>query len=711
MRSELLFSEESYKDVFYQLLELSEVGMMLLDDKGNIHFSNAIASELLGYGKGKLNGRKVFELEEGLNYMNYQKRWTQAKENIEYWEVIWTTKSGNRKKLKIIGQPLKELSNNYALWKVMLPEEKEQLATLLEDLEIGAWQWNLVNGQFFYTPSFLNLLELNASDLPAPKRLNIVSVLKECMDIADFRILVSHVKQAQVNRVPFHQTFSLGNKVSVKKELSLEGRPVIESGIVSKVRGSLIRSFQSQKKEGLAQLSLDRADALICWIAPDCSLVYVNQAICNILGYKQEEMLHRMKITDIDAEHTEKQWEGIWERAHQDHSIYIESTFKNAKKRVFPVECFLNYLDEGGQKLISLSARDITKRRQKEAKQQMSVLEAKSLNQQLEAENIYLREEITADYQFEKIVTRSNRYKNVLKKIEQVAPTDATVLIMGETGTGKELLAHAIHNLSKRRDRNMVKVNCAVLSEELINSELFGHEKGAFTGAVSRKIGRFELAHKGTLLLDEIGEISLKTQTKLLRVLQEGEFERVGGVETIKTDVRIITATNRALKEMVDRKEFREDLYYRLQVFPIQNLPLRERSEDIPLLVHHFMNEFTKKHRKQLQGIKSSDMYLLQQYDFPGNIRELMNIIEQAVVISQGDHLDLSYWEPVIQKGLKNQEGEFFTLKEIQRRHILDALNKTKWKVTGKNSAAELLGLNGQTLFSKMRKLGIKREA
>jgi len=709
MTNKLPFSLEDYTKLFNQLLEFAGFGLIGVDKQGTIKFANSDIAELLGYEQEELAGRKVFELEQGLNLIAYRDRWSAMKEQPESRKVIWTTKSGYRRKLKISGQVFDRLSTPLVCWKVSMPGSSTGIASIAEQLEIGIWQWDLVNGQFVFSDNFLFLLELNETDLPESKQLNIVSVLKACMGVSDFKLLVNNIKQAQAIKASFQQNFTLDNADSKRLQLALLGEPVQEGGMVSKIRGLLIPSFQSQKESGLARQVLDQSDAMICWIAPDCSLIYVNQSICDRLGFKREEMLHKMEVTDIDAEHTRKQWEDIWDRVSVEQTIQIESTFKTSQERVFPVEYFLNYLDTGKEKLISLSARNITERRQKEAKLQMSMLEVKTLSEQLEAENIYLKEEASADYNFENILTRSPEYKKVLKKVEQVAPTDATVMIMGETGTGKELLAHAIHNLSPRKGRSMVKVNCAALSEELMLSELFGHEKGAFTGAVSRKIGRFELADKSTLLLDEIGEISMETQTKLLRVLQEGEFERVGGLETIYADVRIVAATNRDLKKMVKEKEFREDLYYRLQVFPIRNLPLRERREDIPLLVQHFMEVFSKKHRKKLHKVRSTDMKSLQQHDFPGNIRELMNIIEQAVVISQHETLDLSYWEPMKHRGIRGEAEVFPTLEEIQRQHILDALNKAKWKVTGDNGAAEMLGLKGQTLFSKMRKLGIKR--
>jgi transcriptional regulator with GAF, ATPase, and Fis domain len=294
----------------------------------------------------------------------------------------------------------------------------------------------------------------------------------------------------------------------------------------------------------------------------------------------------------------------------------------------------------------------------------------------------------------------------VLRSVEQVASTDSTVLILGETGTGKELLARAIHSISNRADRPLVKVNCATLPENLIESELFGHEKGAFTGATSRKIGRFELAQDGTIFLDEIGELPLSLQTKLLRVLQEGEFERLGDPKTFKVDVRVIAATNRILEKEIEEGSFRKDLFYRLNVFPIKIPPLRERREDIPLLVKHFLKKYNTKVGKELQLISKEMMERLQSYDWPGNVRELENIIERAVVTSTGKKLLIGNW---LTHSSAQTSSKILPLEEMEKRYIIDILEMTEWKVSGEKGAAKILDINPQTLVSRMKKLGIQK--
>jgi formate hydrogenlyase transcriptional activator len=330
--------------------------------------------------------------------------------------------------------------------------------------------------------------------------------------------------------------------------------------------------------------------------------------------------------------------------------------------------------------------------------------EIEQLRDRLQRENIYLRDEIKLEHNFEEIVGQSDALKYVLFKVEQVAPTDATALILGETGTGKELVARAIHNASSRRDRPLVKVNCATLPSNLIESELFGHEKGAFTGAQIKQIGRFELADGGTLFLDEIGDLPLDLQVKLLRVLQDGEFERLGSSRTIKSDVRIIAATNRNLKEEVRNGRFREDLWYRLNVFPITVPPLRQRKEDIPLLVKSFVNKFSTKMGKKITAIAPKDTEVLQNYSWPGNVRELENVIERAVIVSRGPTLCVE-----VPKTSENSIDGKQTLEEIEREHVTRVLEASGWKIEGKGGAAQILGLNPGTLRSRMKKLGIKR--
>ena len=338
----------------------------------------------------------------------------------------------------------------------------------------------------------------------------------------------------------------------------------------------------------------------------------------------------------------------------------------------------------------------------------MAYQEISSLKDKLAKEKLYLEEEIQTAYNFKEIVGDSRALKLVLKEVQTVAATDSTVLILGETGSGKELVARALHNLSDRRERTFVKLNCAAIPTGLLESELFGHEKGAFTGAIATKIGRFELADRGTLFLDEVGEIPLELQVKLLRVLQEQEFERLGSSKTIRVNVRIIAATNCDLARMVEEQRFRSDLYYRIKVFPITVPALRDRVDDIPLLVRHFAQKFSLRMKKRIETVSSEAMKALQAYHWPGNVRELENFIERAVILTQGSDLFVSLGEleeiPAHTMSVKTA-----TLEQTEREHILHILRESGWVIGGPGGAAARLGMKRTTLQSKMQKLGISR--
>jgi formate hydrogenlyase transcriptional activator len=381
-----------------------------------------------------------------------------------------------------------------------------------------------------------------------------------------------------------------------------------------------------------------------------------------------------------------KQVEDALQKAHDKLELHVQERTED--------------LVEANQQLL----REIEERKKAEESLREALKEVKELKDQLRDENLYLREEINLIHSHKDIVGNSEAIQIVLKQIEQVAPTDSTVLIQGETGTGKELLAHAIHNLSARKARLMIKVNCAALPPTLIESELFGREKGAFTGALSKQIGRFELADASTIFLDEIDALPLELQAKLLRVLESGEFERLGSPRTVKVDVRIISATNRDLARVVSEGGFREDLYYRLNVFQIIVPPLRERREDILPLIWSFVQEFSKRMGKRIETIPQKCVAALQAYPWPGNVRELRNITERAMIITTGPVLHLD-----VPKIAQSGADQFVTLEEAEKQHIIEALKTTGWRVSGKGGAAEVLGINPKTLESKMQRLGIQR--
>ncbi|MGD9302418.1 MAG: sigma 54-interacting transcriptional regulator [Desulfobacterales bacterium] len=368
--------------------------------------------------------------------------------------------------------------------------------------------------------------------------------------------------------------------------------------------------------------------------------------------------------------------------------------------------------DESGRIIQVLeSSTDITERKHTEAARDSALQELEALKAKLEEENIYLRQELQNQSGFDEIVGESNSLLYVLTRVKQVAETDASVLIQGETGVGKELVARAIHQSSRRADKPFIKLNCAALPLNLVESELFGHEKGAFTGADQIRKGRFELAHDGTLLLDEISELPLETQAKLLRVLQEGQLERVGGSETLSVDVRIIATTNRKLKDEVVEGQFRSDLYYRLNVYPLTVPPLRERLEDIPLLVRYFVTRIADEMGKKLDQVPPFVVTRLREYDWPGNVRELRNVLEQAVIHSPDHILELprGFADLPSEAAPSNITNGFDSLKTVERQHIVKVLEATGWRISGPKGAATILGLNPSTLRFRMKKLGIRK--
>ncbi|MGO9454791.1 MAG: sigma 54-interacting transcriptional regulator [Candidatus Binataceae bacterium] len=391
-----------------------------------------------------------------------------------------------------------------------------------------------------------------------------------------------------------------------------------------------------------------------------------------------------------------------------------------ADGREFPIEATISHVEVAGRPLFTMILRDLDERRR-----------AENELQRLNLQNEYLQEEIKEAHNFEEIVGRSPSLMSVLDKVKLVAATDSSVLILGETGTGKELISRAVHSNSARKDRPLIKVNCAALPAGLIESELFGHEKGAFTGATEKRIGRFELANGGTIFLDEIGDVPPELQAKLLRVLQEHEFERIGGHHTIKVDVRVIAATNRDLAREVEAGNFRQDLYYRLNVFPVRVPPLRERPEDIGLLVQYFVRRYAAKIGRKITSVPKETAQRMAAYPWPGNVRELENVIERAVILSPGPELEIGaeVLAPMaVVAPRSNGDGasatkaapaanspdpahDSLSLSEIERMHILAVLKRTNWRIDGSDGAARALSLNPSTLRSRMKKLGIQRAA
>ncbi|MGA2516788.1 MAG: sigma 54-interacting transcriptional regulator [Thermodesulfobacteriota bacterium] len=461
-------------------------------------------------------------------------------------------------------------------------------------------------------------------------------------------------------------------------------------------------------------------DGILILDAETGQIVDVNPFLLEMLGYPHEELLGKKlweigSFRDIEASKATSS-----ELKSKGYVRYHDLPLETKEGRLIAVEFVSNVYLVNDYKVIQCNIRDTTERKltaealkkshnelERQAVELRTALsEIKTLKDRLEAENIYFRQEIKMKHQLDHILGQSDGLKYVLYRAEQVAPTNTTVLILGETGTGKELIAAAIHNMGPRKERPLITVNCTALPANLIESELFGREKGAFTGADTRQVGRFEVAHGSTLCLDEIGELPLEMQAKLLRVIQHNEFERLGSSHTIKVDVRIVATTNRNLEEEVRKGRFRQDLYYRLNVFPITVPPLRQRQEDIPLLVQAFVERYARKLGKQITSIQKETMKALQDYPWPGNVRELENIIERAVILCPGPILQLADKLEISSLPLSSAMR---TLEETERNQILKTLSETRWRIEGKDGAAAILGLNPSTLRARMHKLGILR--
>ncbi len=519
-------------------------------------------------------------------------------------------------------------------------------------------------------------------------------------------------------------------KSKTKQQLLLEVE-ALRSRLESADRGLNETASQSRTEETLKiseiryrRLFETAQDGILILDAETGQIADVNPFLVEMLGYTHGDFLGK-KLWEIGPfKNIKASKASFLELQDKGYVRYEDLPLETKDGRQIAVEFVSNVYLVNHHKVIQCNIREITERNRldealekahhelerrvedRTVELQTALSEIKTLKDRLEAENIYLRQEIAMKHQFADIIGESDGLKYVLYRVEQVAPLNTTVLILGETGTGKELIAAAIHDLSPRKDRPLITVNCAALPANLIESELFGREKGAFTGADARQIGRFEIAHGSTLCLDEIGELPLELQAKLLRAVQHNEFERLGSSRTIKVDVRIVATTNRDLEEAVKEGRFRKDLYYRLNVFPITVPPLRQRKEDIPMLVQAFVARYARKVGKQITSIQKETMKVLQDYPWPGNIRELESILERAVILCPGPALQLP--DKLEVPGFPGPAtGE--TLEELERNQILKVLSETRWRMEGKDGAAAILGLHPSTLRARMHKLGIAR--
>jgi len=630
---------------YHKVAKATQLGVLWLDSEGNIVAANDILLRVLRFTEKELINKTILDITPPMK----REDWQQYHEQLKRFGKVETTTSYRTAEGKLYtaytigllqevdGTPYCcQLSHN-----VLDTNRLDDMLQLITDINrIGSFEWDIRQQLFSASDLVYDLLGFpNQGSPPIEETL---SALQAKIDPDQWQKArekwgdALQSEQRQEMELPIHledhQTTLF--KIHLNTVFS-DNQPIKVYGTIQDISAITQRS----KNMYLALYSLEKASDMIFWIKKSGEIIFANEAAIRHLGYSKEELIG-MHTTDITLNVSKAEWPQYWERAKEEKDMLkYESTQQAKDGTTYPVEVFKNFIQYNSDEVLCAFTRNISERKQREAELQNSLEKIEKLSQQLKEEKTYLQEEINLAHNFNEIITRNAEYKRLLKQIEQVADTQATVLITGETGTGKELLARAIHHLSGRRDRPMVKVNCAALAANLIESELFGHEKGAFTGAVKRKIGRFELADKGTIFLDEVGELPLELQTKLLRVLQEGEFERLGSIHPLRVDVRIIAATNRNLQKMVQEGEFRQDLFYRLNVFPIHNIPLRERIDDIPLLVQHFVDKYSKKINREIKKIPKSAIEKLQRYEFPGNVRELENLVERAIILSNNNTL------------------------------------------------------------------------
>lgn len=832
-------SNDSSLQLAKQFFELVREGVCWVDASGGIRGANARASEILGYRTADWERLTIFQIDPNYSLLQWKRFWRQLEKERQYHqETDFMTANGLLLPVACRMQLISSGGQSLALLLFSTQLHERRYADLLkvatEEAKLGAWELDLTTNTFYLSDAFLQLTQLHEQLSVSPSKDQVRKAVGKRLDTKDLETLVRHIRVALETLEPFEMELRFRVNESEVRRYTL--RALVSGNDLNPIKlyGTIrdMSALQSSDDQNpLVRFALEQTSDLIMWSQLGQGVQYVNQRICQVLGYSKGELLamqpdtlladwtelrndpnwynrlreekrlsgtcfipckgggriwakvqmdyleleegsyHCIFLRDISKQrHFQEKWqrsnkalnslrEWIFWIDPNDHIISLNqeaesalSTFGITTEGLSLAELFPGFklpeqsvllgsersgerltreydliLDDGQtihllisvsvleraeNALICLCCSDITEVRRRERELQAARERELDLKRQLQEENDLLREEIDTNFHQNIIVTVDKSYRPVLEQVAQVAETDATVLITGETGTGKELLARSIHTFSDRADKPLVSVNCAALPNNLIESELFGHEKGAFTGAYNQKKGRFELAHQGTIFLDEIGEVPPDVQAKLLRVLQEGEFQRVGGTKDIKVDVRIVAATNRDLEEMVEKGTFREDLFYRLNVFPIHNLPLRERREDIPILIKHFTQIYATKMGRDITHIPQVDLEQIKHYNFPGNVRELINIVERAVILTKSETLNLHQSFSSLRRGQsagKTGKTVFRSFEEMQRDYIIEALKRTKGRVTGPKGAAALLDMNGRTLMSKMRKLEIDR--
>jgi PAS domain S-box-containing protein len=688
--------------------------IMWMDKEGNIVYANDQFKDLLEYKSSELLKLNIFDINPSATSETWSKHWEEVEQNgSSHFKSVHQTKSGKYYDVEVFAQFFSNNGKKLICATVNDISQSRFYRNLLDHSErmtnSGGWKLNLQDGSIIVTEQLFTIFETEEKSDFLPGK-----IIHRFYESEELKQLIGNAIR---KGIPYDKILTLQMPDFSVKYIRCIADPIIKRDKIYKLIGTyqdVSCEVIEQKKLSTFKSIIDNAQDLIYFRDQDHNFKYVNEAF---LDYVRTTLPQFSDITyqkaikknehDFWPNRSNQDMDTLWELVQQEGTVNKNIEYQSDDKTLYFQSTVLKitYNDEN---LTCGITRDVTDIKENEINLRTALDELSELKNELELDNQYLKEEINERVNIDNIICQSEAYREVLEKVTQVAVTDATVLITGESGTGKELLATAVHLNSRRNERALIKVNCATLPKDLIESELFGHKRGAFTGAIADKVGKFSLADGGTIFLDEIGEIPIELQSKLLRVLQEGEFDALGATKTSKVDVRVIAATNRNLLEMVNEGKFREDLYYRLNVFPIYNIPLRARKEDIPLLADFFLKKYSVKAGKSFKRLSKQTIKALMEYNFPGNIRELENLIERAVIIENGTTLKPGNWLPKVE-GLI-QSDEFKSLDEMQRNYIIDVLEHTKWRVSGPKGAATILGMKDKTLFARMKKLGIEKQ-
>ncbi len=687
---------------FCSALENSPDAVFLIDSDSNICQANATACQWLGYSKTQFLAMPIADIDQQLAAKTCHTETANGK--IRRFETVLQSRDGTAIPVEITAKPFPVANEQYCCIfareishrekSVLAFQEREQmLQAIVQALPDLVFVLDEDGTHLEVLTSQKKLLFRNIDDIrgrrlheifPEPLANSFLALVRQTIESGEPGLVEYKLPILGETRCFEARTAPVKQKINGKNCIVWVARDNTER---NKTEQALVESEASYR------FLYNNTPVMMKAINRDSVIINANEYYIKMLGYKRDEVIGHKSTGFLTAESQRKIAELLPPEALLNGdllSMECQMVRKNGEMIDAEVFAAAELGNDGEIKQILSFFVDRTDRKRVE---------------ELQTQNIYLREELKSELNFGEIRGVSAAIKKVFKNIEMVAATDATVLLLGETGTGKELITRAIHNLSNQKNDMLIKVNCGALPAGLVESELFGHEKGAFTGATAQKKGRFELANNGTIFLDEVGELPLDTQTKLLRILQEQEFERIGGSETLKVNVRVIAATNRDLEDAVKNGTFRADLFYRLNIFPITVPPLRERKEDIPLLAHYFLEKFAGRMGKKIERINPDAVEKLNRWMWPGNVRELANILERAVILCQGKVLQK---EHISGLGEMAAEPETFpSLEEMERRHITEALKKSGGVLAGPNGAAAMLKLHRSTLWARMQKLGI----